>query len=1475
MAVQRVLRLAAHAVGGAVGGALGVVSGVAELVTAAASGATWATPGRVHVPVRGVHAVGAAPAGERLEELIAAQEGVDRAEVNAELCHVMVAVDHERLGADEVVRIVREAERECGLGAAEWAPASRSHPAAAGTALRHAALLALEVSGLAVTTVTRALPVPVPLALPAAVLALADATPRVRSLLTAAMGEPATHMLLTATGALVNTAARRPLGLLVDACQQYSVLQEEVSRRRAWGRWEAALAEHEGAYRVRPRSRVPRPAGLPSGPVERVTEGSALAALGGAAALLALGGAPLASAAVVAATPRAARGGRECFAAQLDRDAGRRGCLVLDRAALRRLDRTDTVVLDADVLRTGRQVVGDVLPLGSEPDLSALVERVHDLVDPRRPRRRREWDGWSAEPLRAVPDELPDVLPPDLRSRAGEIAARSTAVLALRHGSRMVALVGVSEELDPFAEAVAAAASRAGLVLIGGSAELDRRLGTDGTVRGGRALAESVRELQRTGHVVALVAATHEDALAAADVGIGLARPRAAPAWSADVLVRGAGEVCLLLDAVTAAHDVSRRSAQLALAGSALGGLLALMGPPPGAVTRASIPVQISGLLGLGYGTWSAMALARRPPPPPAERTPWHAMSPRAVLESLKTSRAGLSESESVRRQRDAAAPAAGDEVGLGRASMEELANPMTPALAAGAGVSAGMGSLLDPLLITFVLVVNAFIGGVQRLGAQRALRTLRSSAAVPIRVRRDGAEVSRRSGELVAGDVIALHAGDAVPADCRLLSAHGLEVDESSLTGESALVVKAVRATSARDLADRHSMLYEGSLVGAGRAEAVVVATGDRSEAGRTAHLQEEAPPTGVEVRLHQLTVQILPISLGAGVALAVIDLVRARPMAQALGRAVSLAVAAVPEGLPFVATVAELAAARRLSARGALVRNPPIIEALGRVDVLCFDKTGTLTEGRITLRGASDGVDTRPVDGPLPDRLREVLAAAVRASPFHLDGGQVSHQTDLAVLRGAERLGVRADLGEDGVEHLDDLPFESNRGYHATLWRGPDGSHVSVKGAPEVVLPLCTSRRRGRETVPFDEAARAAVEAEIDRLARQGHRVLAVAERRVADSTDLAATGLAATDLAGADVSGLELRGLVALADPVRPTAASSVATLRAAGVQVIMITGDHPSTAESIAAELDALNGKGVVTGAELDDVDDDHLAELLPRTAVFARVTPAQKARVVQVLQRTGAAVAVTGDGTNDAPAIRLADVGIALGARATPAAREAADLVITDDRIETITDSIIEGRGMWASVREALSILLGGNLGEITYTLATGVLGGGVVLNARQLLLINLLTDILPAMAVAVRPPPDLTPEKLLAEGPEGSLGAALTRDIRLRAATTATSAAGAWLLARPVSTAAQASTTGLVALIGAQLAQTLAVRGRTPLVTAAAAGSFVLLAVVVQVPGISRVVGCVPLLPHQWLLALSAAAAATAAQVGGQRVLAR
>ncbi|GAA3050959.1 cation-translocating P-type ATPase [Pseudonocardia yunnanensis] len=1450
--LQSVFNLA----GSAVGTVLGAANGVAELAYAATCDATTVAPGRVHVPLRGVHTSDAAIAAA-VEEQLAEHPAVRRAEVNAALGHVMVEFDPDLLPVSDALDIVADVERENGLASEPYT--SQEHPGNARRALQEAALLGIHAAALVYTTVGRAVPA-APVALPASVLALIDASPRLRGYVAGALGEPTADALLSTGAALSNGLGKRPIGLIVDACQRFVLYQENQARRRVWTAWEDALADQEGAHRAMPRPVGPRPAPMPPGPVEKVADQTPLAALGGAAALLAATrSVPLATTALALGAPKAARSGREGFAAQLGRDAAAKGTLVLDRNVLRRLDRVDTVVLDEDVLLAGHQAVDDVIPLAEEPgsELSELVERAHDLVDLRRPLRARANEGWSVGPTE-----------PEPTGRLGEVAAvlgrRSSTLLTLRRGGEPVALIGVSPALDPFAESVVASATRAGLVLVGGPRELSRRLELDGAVPGGAALMDSVRALQTDGHVVAVVSRNHRTALVAADVGIGVVGPRKPPPWTADVLTRTATEVCLLLDAIGVAQQVSRRSAQLAVGGSGLGGLLAVLGPPTGAAGRAAIPVHTAALVALGLGTWSGISLARRPGPIPADRTPWHAMSAHAVLQSLHSARTGLTEHESQLRQRDRPSIDDQHEVGLTRASLEELANPLTPALAAGAGVSAATGSILDPLLITTVLAVNALIGGVQRVGAQRALRTLRKSSAARVHVRRGESDVELRADQLVEGDVIRLQTGDAVPADSRVLTGHDLEIDESSLTGESVPVAKSNRATSARAIADRSSMLYEGTVVAVGRTDAVVVATGDHTEAGRALRQTgEQAPPTGVETRLRKLTARALPISIGAGVVLVVSDLLRRRPAGIALTRAVSLAVAAVPEGLPFVATVAELAAARRLSARGALVRNPSTIEALGRVNVLCFDKTGTLTEGRISLRQVSDGTDTVSVDEPLRPDLQDVIATAVRASPFRADPHQVTHQTDRAVLRGAHTLGVSAENGHAVVEQLDELPFESRRAYHATLWRGRTGTRISLKGAPEVVLPLCSARRRNGETQPLDEQACAVIDEEVHRLALQGHRVLAVAQRRITNRTELTED----------DVTELEFRGLVALVDPVRPTAAQAVATLRAAGVEIAMITGDHPSTAQSIASELDALNGRTVMTGTELEELTDSQLVEALPRAAVFARVSPAQKARIVRLYQQRGLAVAVTGDGTNDAPAIRLADVGIALGARATAAAREAADVVVTDDRIETITDAIVEGRGMWTSVRDALSILLGGNLGEIAYTLATGIAGSNGGLNARQLLLINLLTDVLPAMAVAVRPPADATPEQLLAEGPEQSLGGALTRDIEVRAAITATSAGIAWLLARPVSTAGQASTTGLVALVGAQLGQTLAVRGRTPLVAAAVAGSMVLLAVAVQVPGLSRVVGSQPLLPHQWAIALSASVGATGAQLVAQRLL--
>jgi len=629
-------------------------------------------------------------------------------------------------------------------------------------------------------------------------------------------------------------------------------------------------------------------------------------------------------------------------------------------------------------------------------------------------------------------------------------------------------------------------------------------------------------------------------------------------------------------------------------------------------------------------------------------------------------------------------------------------------------------------------------------------------------------------------------------------------------------------------------------------------VATGADTEAGSATAPADTGRAGGVAARLHSLARVMVPLSLGSAGVLLVADLLRAQPFGTAVGRAVGLAVAAVPEGLPFVATVAELAAARRLSQRRALVRNSATIEALGRADVLCFDKTGTLTEGRIALRRVSDGVTSRSIDD-LSTVERRVLASALRSSPLVESTELLPHPTDRAVVDGARGVGVRATEGKKGWRPIDEMPFEPTRGYHAVLGSSLEGNLLSVKGAPEIVLAQCTRWRREGGDVVFDATTRELVQAEFERLARQGYRVLAVAERAASDRRDLDESR----------IERLRLIGLLALADPVRPTAAAAVAQLQQAGVAIVMVTGDHPSTAEAIAAELNALNGRRIMTGPELDARDDDQLAAEIADIAVFARVSPTQKARIVQAYQRIDRVVAVTGDGANDAPAIRLADIGIALGQRATPAAREAADLVVTDDRIETIVDAIVEGRAMWSSVRDALALLLGGNLGEIGFTVGTGVLSPAGSMNARQLLLINVLTDVLPAMAIAVRPPPRITPEMLLAEGPEASLGAALTRDIYRRGVITASAAIAAWVVGRATGTLVHANTVALVTLVGAQLGQTLVVRGRTPLVVTGSLASLAALAAVVQTPGLSQFFGSTPLWPHGWVIALGASAAAT------------
>ncbi|MEQ4717569.1 cation-translocating P-type ATPase [Nonomuraea sp. B19D2] len=1387
-------------------------------------------PGGVRIELRNIGGPRTERPARVLEERLLAL-GAARAEVNGALGCVFVACDAETDDLGKFVTVVEELDEPDEGG--DGSPPPRALDGAEQQA-RAAVSLGLHLAGTGLALAGRLAHVPRLTTAVPGFLSLAENTPRVHRELEQRIGKPGADALMTVTRIVTYALAMRPSSLLIDSIAAAGRFAAARAGSRAWELREDEFAAGKGAYRHTRAAAAPRPAPLPHGPVERYADAASAASLAGHGITTVLSRDHQRGLSVlIAGIPRAAAHGRDAFTSAVGRCLAGRGTIVLDRAALNRMDRIDTVVLDAAVLTTGAWTIDGVVPLASDVDLEDLHARLYALLDLTDPSARRERDGWSAEPRAETPEE----------------GVRSVEVA--REGAP-IALVRLARELHPLAEAlVAAPKATCEVVLAGGDPALARRLGVGRVVENGNRLASSVRALQSEGHAVAVVSKRGRSGLRQADLGIGVLEGVRRVPWDADVI--GALEgAYLLLRCLPAARKASVRSVWVAAAGSIAGAGVAFLGPAAAAVGRANLARDCTSLAALVAGEWAGRGAGRTAAPIRADHTPWHAMAARDVLARLRTSPEGLTEAEAERRRTAPARPLVTGPESLLSASIHELANPLTPVLAAGAGVSATVGSLLDSVLIGGVMGVDALLGGAQRRSADRALHDLTETTAVRVRLRRPTGAVSGYADSLVPGDVIELRAGDAVPADGRLIQAHGLEIDESPLTGESQLVSKTDAPTAAPAVADRASMVYEGTTVAAGHGLAVVVATGEATEAGRTARLtQERPPPSGVELRLRALSRRILPAALGSGLLLMVVELLRGSPLSQAVGPAVSMMVAAVPEGLPFVATVAELASAKRLSAHNTLVRNPSTIEALGRVDVLCFDKTGTLTEGHISLRRVSDGRVDQAVEEATPE-LRAIVGAALRAGPRFEGGRAIPHPTDRAIVDGAGKLGVTPRYGLRTWQRVDELPFEPARGYHAVLGRSESGQLLSVKGAPEIVLTRSTSVMIDGTKVPLDDRIRRQLEQEVDRLALRGYRVLAVAERPASSRADLDESR----------IESLCFLGFLGLADPVRPTAKRSVEGLMRAGVRVVMLTGDHPSTAEAIAAETGALNGRCVMTGPELEELDDDALAGALPEVAVFARVTPEHKARIVTCLRKAGSVVAVTGDGANDVPAIRLADVGVALGSHAAPATRAAADIVVIDDRIETIIDAIVEGRAMWASVRDALGILLGGNVGEIAFTLGSSLLTGRSALNARQLLLVNMLTDMLPAMAVAVRPPSAASPEKLLAEGPEASLGAPLTRDIYLRAVTTAVAAGAAWLLARMTGTRGRADTVGLIGLVSAQLMQTLALGGRDRTVVLAAVSSLGALGVIVSVPGLSQLFGCRPVGPIGWGIGLGCAVAA-------------
>ncbi|GAB3006766.1 hypothetical protein GCM10023080_085710 [Streptomyces pseudoechinosporeus] len=1469
---------------------------------------TWWHSGRCYIKVHGAHGPDGTRLARHVERTLEAHPAVRWARVNAPSERVIVAVDAPPPPEHELVALVDRAEGEVGAGADEfdeWIPEPH-HPSEGARTRPTVPALAADTVGLALSAMRQLAPW---LRLPPEVAALAGALkyhPRLRHLVSAISSTEQAESFLPVVNALAQGVATRGGGIALDVLERIAQWREATAEGDAWEEAEPRLVRGPDDAAAEPPV-LERAGPTPKDTMDRYAERAMAAGLTAGALTMPFTGPRRALAVALSAVPKAPEAGREGFASHLGRALALRGVVTMDRGALRRLGQVDTVVLDEDALRGDRYEPVDLELLnGADPEGTA--ERLFTLFDADAPLRTvRDTDTdtddnrsdhnaddtdtneiWVLGPLSELeldptgPTDSPGPTDPTGREAEARLRHRgSERTLGLAKGRRLQAVAGLARQTAPGSEAVAAAARRAGarVVLATDRAQRPAFTFADAVVPAGDRLVASVRGLQADGAVILLVSGDRR-ALGAADCGVGVHGEGEPPAWGAHLIVGADLEAAgLIVDAVGVAARVDRDSAVLAATGSGVGAVAALRAPRPQATARAMATGNTAGSLAFCLGNWRARQLLARPLAPPVTSVPWHLMPTDRVLRRLRTTAEGLTSEEASARVGPGTNGSGGTEpprLTLPSAFIEELANPLTPVLAGGAALAAAVGSRTDATLVAAITGSSALIGGFQRVRTERALAELFARSAIGARVRRAGRERLVTAGELVAGDIILLRPEDVVPADCRLLEAEGLEVDESSLTGESLAVGKAPAPVVATDITGRRSMVYEGTTVSAGRAVAIVVATGSNTEVGRSlATARQAAPETGVEARLASLTHTSLPIAIGSAGAVAASGLLHGRPLADNLASAVNLAVASVPEGLPFLVNAAQLAAARRLADVGALVRNPRTIEALGRADVLCFDKTGTLTEGKLQLWGVSDGGAAGPDDkrgdtagpGALPlDRLdtsrKEVLAAGLRATPPARQAEPMAHQTDRAVTEGARTARVTARQGAARWRRLDTLPFEPSRAYHATSGQTTHGLLLSVKGAPENVLERCSRRRKpepgdGRQTgqataTPLDDEARTRLTDEAERLAGAGRRVLAVAERRMGADEDL-------TD---DSVRDLVFLGFLTLADPVRAGAAPATARLREAGVQTVMLTGDHPATADAIASTISDITEPKVCTGADLDELDDAGLDELLPTVDVIARCSPHHKVRIVQAYQRIGRVVAMTGDGANDAPAIRLADIGIALGRRGTPAATAAADLVVGDDRLETIVSALMEGRAMWASVRTALGILIGGNLGEVTFSVLISALTGSTPLNARQIMLVNLLTDLAPSLAIAVREPTGQTGERLLEEGPRRSLGTALTNEMLLRGVITATGATLAWGAARLTGRGRRAATVSLAAVVGTQLAQTLATGGLDRHVVAASLGSAAVLAGIIQTPGVSQFFGCTPLGPFAWSIALGAITAA-------------
>lgn len=1264
------------------------------------------------------------------------------------------------------------------------------------------AALAAHSLGFGLATTGRLLRIPrLPLAV-AAPVTLVDYQPALRRVLESSIGRARTDLVLSTLTAASFTLVQAPPPLAIEALLRASLVGEVLANRRAWQR--SPLDP--------PAGDAPQP--TDRGPVDRHLERAAWAQLGGMTAVgVATGSVRTAGTAALVAAPKAARTARESFAGTLGRGlADDHDVLCRGPDVLRRLDGVTALVVDPRALLTEDLRVSRIR--GVRDDRRAVVwEAARTAVDAG-----DLAEGWHplsrfTDPVLADDPDAAVLISPVRDALAGAVLEQARQAGVTVHSIDDEALGSLRSAFD------------------------DLRKHSD-TVDSD--LTATIEVLREAGGTVAVLAAGCPNAVTAADVSMCLP-PRGSRVTppNCDLVVPDLAAAWRIVRALPAARTASRRGIEIASGASLLGALLMI----PGTHGRGPGPVSA----GAGAALWTGHTLARHVlrahPPRPNPQYDWHAMSVDRVRRMLGSPQP---------RPRDGGPGRVDTTIGwvrrpvtgvwdFGRSLRTELSDPLTPILATGSAASAVLGSPVDAILVGTVLVGNAALSAAQRLHAERLLTRLLAVQDAPARRVLDGTDGEYESIDaalLQPGDVIEVRSGEVAPADGRLVDADGVEVDESSLTGESMPVDKQTDATPGVPLAERSCMLFAGTTVLTGTATALVTAVGDDTETGRATALSP-APvrKVGLQAQLRALTDRVLPASIGGGALVTLTSMLRGGGLRSAVTSGVAVAVAAVPEGLPLVATLAQQAAARRLTHASVLVRTPRSVEALGRVDVACFDKTGTLSEDRLRV------TRVRPI-GP-HDRDR-VLRSAARTSVTP-EGRTAAHATDRAVVEAADE--PDGALASDAL-----LPFRAGRPYAAAV----QGTELVVKGAPEVVLAACS----GAAPKALDSIVE-----DVQSMAEDGLRVIAVAHRAVTESeAERAAADPDAVESLCA--GGLEPIGLLGLSDTARPEAARLLPELEDRGISVRLITGDHPVTAAAVARDLGLdVDAVDVMSGSEWESLSHRHQQAAVNERRVFARMSPEQKVQIVQTLERAGRVCAMVGDGANDAAAIRAASIGIGVTSHGSHPARSAADILLIGGHVDAILDAVDEGRQLWQRVQSAVAVLLGGNAGEVAFALIGSAIGGRAPLNARQLLLVNLFTDALPAAALAVSPP-----NRNHAYNGRGPDRAALWRTVAVRGAATAIGASAAWGMASVTGRPRRASTVGLVALVGAQLGQTL-IDSRSPLVVATAAGSMAVLAGVISVPGLSQFLGCTPLGPLAWSQALGSAAGATAVAAAASRVL--